>query len=195
MRHPYPKVIQVQSVTRCKYRSEICHFPVPGETRCPVGHFDAGANRLVFDTTVDAGEADVRYFYTLDGSDPNAKSESCGRDWPVVDLATQPQVVKVVAVASGRLVSSVVSFPLPAVLPPPDIRLSACADGMTQELRIAVQRGVHYRYTTDGTDPSFSNGTIYTGPVKVSTAVHPVKAIGLPISVLPSTIAVAMNAS
>jgi GTPase SAR1 family protein len=190
MRHPYPKVIQVQSVTRCKYRSEICCFPVPGETCCPVGHFDACANRLVFDTR---DQVDVRYFYTLDGSGPTAESESCGRDWPVVDLATQPNVVKVVALASGRLVSAVVSFPLPAVLPPPDIRLVACADGMTQELKIAVQRGVHYKYTTDGTDPSFSNGRSYTGPVTVSTAVHPVKAIALPIGVMPSTIAVAMK--
>ncbi len=192
MRHPYPKVIQVQSVTRCKFRSDICSFHVPTETHCPVGHFDSGANRLVFDTIVengDAGEVDVHYFYTLDGSDPTVESESCGRDWPVVDLATQPKVVKVVAVASGRLASAVVSFLLPAVLPPPDIRLVPCADGMTQELKIAVQRGVHYKYTTDGTDPSFSNGRSYTGPVKVSTAVHPVKAIALPAVILQSSVA------
>ena len=194
LRHPYPKVIQVQSVMRCKYRSEVCCFPVPIETSCPVGHFDTGANRLVLEQG-DASEVDLRYFYTLDGSAPCAESQTCGRDWPVVDVASQPKVVRVCALSSGRLVSSIVSFSLPAVLPPPEIRLVPCTDRMTQELHIAVQRGVHVKYTTDGTDPSFSNGKSYPGyPVKVSTAVHPVKAIALPVAVLPSAIAVAMNA-
>lgn len=197
MRYPYPQVIQVQSVTRCKYRSDVCCFPVPALTRCPVGHFDAGANRFVFDTTAEednADECDVRYFYTLDGSEPTAQSATCGWDWPVVDLAAQPKVVKAVALQPGRLRSAVAIFPLPPVLPPPDIRLAMCEDGITQELQIAVQRGVHYKYTTDGTDPSFSNGQPYTDPVKLRIGVHPVKAIALPSPVLPSIIAVAMKA-
>ena len=111
--------------------------------------------------------------------------------------ATQPEIVAAVLLVLTRTRLHVAVQQLSAVLPPPDVSLVRCVDGLAQELRIVVQRGVHYWYTIDGTDPSFSNGKLHTGkPVKVSAELQPseVKAIALPAAVLPSTIAVAMKA-
>jgi GTPase SAR1 family protein len=215
MRDPYPQVIQVQSVARCKYRSAVCCFKVPEVSRLPVGHFDAGANRLVLDGAAgttnraataggrkgecegegeeaaaaeDDADPNAQYFYTLDGSEPTAQSQTCGCSWPVVDLASQPKVVRVVAVQRGKLRSPVADFPVPCILPRPVASLVTCNDG-SQELTIVLQRGVHYRYTCDGTTPSHCNGQSYTTPVRVRQGVC-VKVIALPDPVLPSAVAV-----
>ena len=133
LRAPFPHIISAVAVARCKYRSVPERFVVPPATPLPTGHFDVLANRLVLnlppieDAIGNAGTADgaearlqasqgVKFFYTLDGSEPTATSAYCESDAAgtpaFVDVSSQPRVVRVVALRSSLFCSQTANFPL-----------------------------------------------------------------------------------
>ncbi len=107
--------------------------------------------------------AEIRY--TLDGTDPTA---STGTVYTGAVHLTGPATIKAIGCAAGMIDSAVASATYtfvrvasPTFDPPPGTKFIAALD-----VSIACPTsGAEIRYTTDGTTPTRSTGTVYTGPV------------------------------
>lgn len=69
LKKPYPRLIKVLGIERCKFCSEIASFEVPDETDPPVGYFDPITKAF----HIISNRQDTLFFLTLDGSKPTVK--------------------------------------------------------------------------------------------------------------------------
>eukprot|EP00741_Cyanophora_paradoxa_P008362 tig00001302_g8089.t1 len=87
LKRPYPSVIKVVSLTRCKYRSPVTSFTVPEESEPPSGHYDILAGTLILDKRTGPNGQPCSFYYTLDGSRPTVQT---GTLYDGVGISVEP---------------------------------------------------------------------------------------------------------
>jgi glucose/arabinose dehydrogenase len=157
-------------------------------TISPNGGSFTGSVSVTLATTT--GGATIRY--TTDGSTP---SSSVGTVYAGAFTLTTNTTVKAIAYAAGMTDSGLAtaSFTVgPAVAATPTI--SPNGGSFTGSVSVALSTttaGASIRYTTNGTTPSSSVGTLYAGPFSLSTNAT-VKAIAYAAGMTDSTVASAV---
>jgi hypothetical protein len=135
-----------------------------------------GAGTYANDQTVAVASATsgVEFKYTLDGSTPSATVGSlAGPTIPISASAT----LKVVAFANGLITSGVASEAYNMVVATPTASPAAGTFANTQTITLATTTtGAQIRYTTDGSTPTDTTGTLYTTPFDLAISAT-VKAI------------------
>jgi parallel beta-helix repeat protein len=119
--------------------------------------------QLVSITTATGG-ASIRY--TTDGSTP---SETVGTLYSGAITVSSNTTVKAIAYETGMSDSNVVSVTYSIQAAAPTFSPGAGTYSSAQSVTISsTTGGVSIRYTTDGSTPTETNGTLYSGPVTVS---------------------------
>jgi hypothetical protein len=138
-------------------------------------------------STVTSG-ATIRY--TTDGTTPTSSS---GTIYSSAFLVSSTATVKAIAYKNGNTDSSVASasftITIPAVVADPSISPNGGSFSDTQSVTLStVTSGASIRYTTDGTTPTSSSGTVYSSAFSIS-ATTTVKAIAYKSGDIDSSVA------
>jgi hypothetical protein len=137
----------------------------------PAGNY--GAAQSVALTTTTPG---ATIYYTTNGSTPTHSSAVYSSPIPVASSLT----IKALVAAPGYTDSGVSSaaYTINGAVADPVLSPAPGAYGTTQTVTITTATsGASIRYTLDGSEPSCSTSTLYTGPVTISTS-HMLGAIG-----------------
>ena len=129
----------------------------------PAGSY--GSTQPVTISTTTSG-ASIRY--TTDGSTP---SETVGTVYGGPVSVSSNLTLKAIAYESGMTDSQVASAAYTIAVATPTFNPPAGSYGSTQPVTISIETtsGASIRYTTDGSTPSETVGTVYGGPVSVSS--------------------------
>mmetsp|Transcript_5718 Transcript_5718/g.21639 ORF Transcript_5718/g.21639 Transcript_5718/m.21639 type:complete len:800 (-) Transcript_5718:1685-4084(-) len=195
LKKPCPKEIRAIAIARCKYQSEVSIFKVPAQSSAPVGYFDPITKGFHIQR-----KSDTVYFITLDGSDPTTdsmvyKPPGIFFDNKRINCAFEktpniPEVVKVIAIEEGKFGSRIVAFKPFNVLPTPSATLK------DNVLRIDTIPGVVYRYTIDGSTPTFDSAEFnHSEGVLISSEreINNVKIAAFPKLFFPSAVKLVKN--
>ncbi len=105
--------------------------------------------------------------YTTDGSNP---SETVGNLYAGPFTVSATETINAIAYAAGRTDSSISSATYTLMAAPPTFNPPAGTYGSAQQVTIStITPGTTIRYTTDGSNPTESSGTLYSGPVNVGS--------------------------
>ena len=106
----------------------------------------------------------VTIYYTTDGTEPSASNGTAYTDPFSLEDLTLPVTVKAITVRDESHASTVAQATYNNLsIEKPEISISSSG-----EVTITcATAGVTIRYTTNGTDPTSSSGTVYTGPFSV----------------------------
>ncbi len=153
----------------------------------PGGTYSQGSTQMVAITSSTSG-ASIRY--TTDGSTPSETTGTIYSGSPVpINTHT---VLQAIAYESGMADSSVTSATYDFEGPQagfPAFSPAAGSYATAQSVSIStITSGATIRYTTDGSTPSETAGTIYSGPVNVSSSLT-LKAIAYEVGFADSDIA------
>ena len=165
-------------------------YVITPATAAPTFTPAAGTYNSTQTVTIATATAGGSIRYTTDGSTP---SETAGTLYgsPVTVSATT--TIKAIAYKSGMADSTVVTAAytiIPSVAPP-TFSPAAGTYTSTQTVTIATTTaGASIRYTTDGSKPSETAGTLYSGPVLVGANVT-INAIAYESGMADSTVATA----
>ena len=119
------------------------------------------------------GNTSIRY--TLDGTDPTASTGTVyNNTFDISGSTTSPVTIKAVTVRNGN-VSDVSTEVVTLTLPEPVIT----ADGDAGTATISATAGATIYYTTDGSNPSATNGTQYTTGLTGLSMMTNIKAIAI----------------
>jgi len=134
----------------------------------PVLSLPAGsyAGTQTVSITVSVADASIRY--TLDGSDPSTVN---GIEYSLPINITQSALLKAIAVKPGWNSSSIVSawYSINGAVANPNFNPISGTYFADQTLSISTfPPDATIRYTTDGSNPSPTTGTIYTAPVSIT---------------------------
>ncbi|HPS38341.1 MAG TPA: chitobiase/beta-hexosaminidase C-terminal domain-containing protein, partial [Candidatus Cloacimonadota bacterium] len=162
-------------------------YIINGNVATPVFSLASGnyfTEQLVGITTF---PSDATIYYTLDGSVP---SDVNGSVYTGPINITQNTVIRAIAYRANWLPSGIATgtydlYVLPISFTPPQGLYSSAQNVIVS----TSTTGVSLYYTTDGTDPSMLNGTLYTGPVNVSNTLQ-LRAIAYKTGWHPSTIGI-----
>ncbi len=105
--------------------------------------------------------------YTTDGTTP---SDTVGTLYAGAISVPTTTTIKAIAYRSGMLNSSVVSATYTIQVLPPTFSPPEGTYGSAQTVTLTTgTSGASIRYTTDGTTPTSTSGTVYTGPIVVNS--------------------------
>jgi len=147
----------------------------------------AGAYTTPQNVTISSTTSGVSFYYTTDGTTPTTSSTLYSG--PVtVDANT---TLTAIAVKTGMLNSQVSSSSYIIKCATPTITPAAGTYNTIQTVSISTTTpGASIRYTLDGSDPSATNGILYSTPITVNaTYYQPIKAIAYKSGVTNSDIA------
>ncbi len=112
--------------------------------------------------------AGAKIYYTTDGSVPSATN---GTLYTTAIAISEDTVIKAIAIKDGCTDSKVMTFDYkvtPTVSQPEvDLKGGKYEGNQTVTVTCATE-GAKIYYTTDGTEPSATNGTLYTGPITLT---------------------------
>ena len=123
------------------------------------------------DVTITA-ENGTTIYYTTDGSDPTSSSTPYEGQFTVHYDANNPTTIKAIAVDDEGNVSTIAEAVYTWIAPKVTIR-PATRDVYNPTLTVVIGCNpvdATVYYTTDGSEPSTSNGTLYEGPFEVTFA-------------------------
>jgi hypothetical protein len=157
---------------------------------------NAGVYSADQSVTITCATSGATIHYTTDGSTPDSSSPACTGDIPVASHGTS-MTIKAIAVKAGMLDSTVASAFYAinySQVAAPQFSPAAGSYTSAQSVTIACATGgATIRYTTDGTNPSETAGTIYSSAVSVSVNCT-LKAVAYKSGMLVSSIASAQYA-
>ena len=150
----------------------------------------AGGNYTAAQTvTISTATAGAAIRYTIDGSTP---SDTVGTIYGGPVMVSATTTLKAVAYAGGLTNSSVATAVYNVLATTPTF--SPAGGNYTTAQTVAISTptsGANIRYTTDGSTPSDTVGTVYSGPVTVS-ATTTLKAVAYASGLTNSSVATAV---
>ena len=115
--------------------------------------------------TLSTNDKNARIYYTTDGSNPVTK----GREYTAPIVLNQSADIRACTVnADGSNYSPTSSWSYTVV--PAPVKASVASGWVQKGTEIALScdtQDAQIRYTTDGTDPSADNGSVYSAPIKI----------------------------
>ncbi len=144
----------------------------PPQTAVAAPMFNPGAGTYssTLDVTITTTTSGATIRYTTDGSTPTTTS---GTIYAAPVHIADSMTLKAVAYKSGLTTSSVVTaeYAIAPLVAAPVFSPVARAYDDPQDIAISTSTaGASIRYTTDGTTPTDTNGTLYTAPVHVAAS-------------------------
>jgi len=156
-------------------------------TSCPPEGPVSPGTQVHLATTTD----DAAIYYTTDGSEPGAANGTQYTTSSIPQITSSPTTIKAIAIKDGMNDSPVATFEYtinnymaatPTENPP-----AGEVDSGTQITLSTTTEGAAIYYTTDGSEPSAANGTLYTGPITIDSSVT-IKAIAIKDDMEPSAV-------
>ena len=144
--------------------------PPPGTVAAPVISPGTGTYSAALDVAITTATSDATIRYTTDGSTP---TETAGTVYAGPVHISASLTVKAVAYRTGLTTSSVTSaqYTIAPLVAAPTFTPPAGTYIPAQDVAIATTTaGAAIRYTTDGSTPTATNGTVYAGPVPVAAS-------------------------
>ena len=144
--------------------------PPPSTVAAPVISPGTGTYSAALDVAITTATADATIRYTTDGSTP---TETAGTVYAAPVRIADSGTVKAVAYRTGWTTSSVTSaqYTIAPLVAAPTFTPPAGTYIPAQDVAIATTTaGAAIRYTTDGSTPTATNGTVYAGPVPVASS-------------------------
>lgn len=190
---PYPKAIKIIGLRRGYFPCEVQAFEVPEDSDVPDCFFDTFTKGfhilrkpnstyfVSFDSEKEPGPDAMIYEDPGIYFDQTEKPNACFGE--TIEI---PELIRVVAVEEGKFKSKTKVFRSFQVLPQPTVHFSP-SDNM---LKIETVPGIVYKYTVDGTTPTYDSQT-YSGPVMLSNAKKPdfaIKVAAFPKYFFPSKV-------
>lgn len=118
------------------------------------------------------------FYYTVDGTDPKVSETAVLYEAPFI-VGTSGTVVRAYARSNGYIDSEISEHTVEiGQLPSPVFSVTDESVYLNTSLTITADEFAEIYYTTDGTDPSKENGTLYTEPIEISNDVT-VKAVAV----------------
>ena len=147
--------------------------PQPGQVATPTFSPEGGSFTDSVDVTIACATEGATIRYTTDGSDPNGSSAECTGAIHLTSTTT----LKARAFMAGMTDSEVASATFTIAVPTPTFTPNGGSflDWVDVTIGCATASAA-IRYTTDGSDPTPSHGTVYADPIRL-TATTTVKAI------------------
>jgi LruC domain-containing protein len=135
----------------------------------PVFTPQAGTYNTTQNVAISSSTSGASIYYTTDGSTPTINSTLYTS--PIsVDIS---QTISAIAVKNGMTNSGVTSSSYVIKCATPTLTPGSGTYNTIQSVAISsTTPGVSIRYTTDGSDPSATNGTLYTGPITVNATYY-----------------------
>ena len=115
-----------------------------------------------------------KIYYTTNGNDP--RDPNSGRIEYTGELTINATTTFKAVAFVGNLYSDVVEKTYTKTPAAPVITPASCTFNEPLQVTITAEEGATIYYTTDGNDPTSTNGTLYTAPFTVSGATTTVKA-------------------
>jgi alpha-tubulin suppressor-like RCC1 family protein len=144
--------------------------PPPSAVAAPVISPGTGTYSAALDVAITTATADATIRYTTDGSTP---TETAGTVYAAPVRVADSGTVKAVAYRTGWTTSPVTTaqFTIAPLVAAPTFNPPAGTYIPAQDVVIATTTaGAAIRYTTDGSTPTATNGTLYTDPVPVAAS-------------------------
>jgi alpha-tubulin suppressor-like RCC1 family protein len=151
--------------------------PPQSAVAAPVFNPGAGTYSAVLDVTITTTTSGAAIRYTTDGSTPTATS---GTVYAAPVHIADTMTLKAVAYRSGLTASTVVTAPytIAPLVAAPAFSPAAGTYNDPQDVIISTATtGASIRYTTDGSAPTDTNGTLYTAPVHLAVGSFTLKAV------------------
>jgi len=138
----------------------------------PVLSVPSGSYSSPQSVSMSVGTPGAQIRYTTDGTDPSPANGFVWDGTPlVVSNTTQATTVKAIAYLAGWVNSNIVSYTYVINPPVADPFFSVEGGDYYAVFNVSMSTlpaNASIYYTTDGTDPSESNGTLYAGPVAIN---------------------------
>lgn len=138
------------------------------KTGAPIASKKSGEYESAIDVTLSSATESAKIYYTTDGSTPSASN---GTLYTGAIKISSNLVLKAIAIKDGASDSAVMTYTYTVVIrvkqPEIDLKAGKYEGEQTVTITTATE-GAKIYYTTDGSTPSVSNGTLYEGPIKLS---------------------------
>lgn len=141
-----------------------------GQVATPTFNPQGGSYTSGKSVTISSATAGAVIHYTVDGTTPSATTGTVYSGPVAINTTT---TLKAIATASGLSDSFVASdtYTIQAAVAAPVFTPAPGSYGSAQSISIAsATSGASIRYTTDGSTPSETSGTLYSGPVTIATS-------------------------
>ena len=151
--------------------------PPESAVAAPVFNPGAGTYSAVLDVTITTTTSGATIRYTTDGSTPTTTS---GTVYAAAVHIADTMTLKAIAYRSGLTTSAVVTAPYtiaPLVAAPAFSPVAGTYNDPQDIVLSTSTTGAAIRYTTDGSAPTDTNGTLYTAPVHVAVGSLTLKAV------------------
>ena len=159
---------------------------VPPPVASPTFSPAAGTYTSTQTVTISTATSGASIRYTTDGSAP---SETAGTVYSAPITVSSTETVKAIAYESGMTDSAVASATYTISVATPTFSPGAGTYTSAQTVTISTATsGASIRYTTDGSTPSETAGTVYSAPITVSST-ETVKAIAYESGMTDSSVA------
>ena len=159
---------------------------VPPQVASPTFSPAAGTYTSAQTVTISTATSGASIRYTTDGSAP---SETAGTVYSAPITVSSTETVKAIAYESGMTDSAVASATYTISVATPTFSPGAGTYTSAQTVTISTATsGASIRYTTDGSTPSETAGTVYSAPITVSST-ETVKAIAYESGMTDSSVA------
>ncbi len=163
-------------------------YPVdPNATETPVASVPDGIFAAPLSVSLSSATSGAQIRYTTDGTNPTSTTGTLYTGPVVLNSTTN---LRAVAYAAGKTVSSVLSrnYTIAGTVAAPEFNPPPGVYDTPQEISLfTFTSRASIRYTTDGSTPTPTFGTLYTGPFTVSAATT-VRAIAYRSDLVPSSV-------
>ncbi|MBQ6724712.1 MAG: chitobiase/beta-hexosaminidase C-terminal domain-containing protein [Paludibacteraceae bacterium] len=149
----------------CEVESDVATIEVTAPSKCLTPTFTVATDTYYEDKSVELGcnTAGVTIYYTTNNTTPTTSSSV----YSSAITVTQTTTIKAIAVKAGLIDSDVAEATYTIKCETPTIVLAAGNYTGVQTTTITKGYGTKIYYTTDGSTPSNTNGTEYTGAVSI----------------------------
>lgn len=138
-----------------------------GASACAIPTFSPAAGAVAYNSSVSisCATADATIHYTTNGTDPTSSSATYSSPISITTATT----IKAIAVKDG-LTDSEIGTAAYTIAAPDAPTFNVASGAIPAGTKVTITGTGTIRYTTNGTDPTSSTGTVYSEPVEINSS-------------------------